>query len=82
VLRSPSGEYVVLAYDSTGVLERHRFATRSEARTFYTLVREDERGLMRQEELVDLGRRDGRYVGSGGHGGGVGGDGGGGDGGL
>jgi hypothetical protein len=80
VLRSPSGEYVVLAYDSTGVLERHRFATRGEARTFHTLVREDERGLRRQEELIDLGARgaggDGAYgVGVGG------GDGGGGNGG-
>jgi hypothetical protein len=80
VLRSPSGEYVVLAYDSTGVLERHRFATRGEARTFHALVREAERGLRRQEALVDLGARgaggDGAYgVGVGG------GDGGGGDGG-
>ena len=82
ILRSPSGEFVVLAYDSTGVLERHRFATRAEARTFHALVREDERGLRRQEELVDLGVRasDRGYVGGGGAG--VGGDGGGGDGGL
>jgi hypothetical protein len=80
VLRSPSGEYVVLAYDSTGVLERHHFRSRGEARTFYALVREDERGLRRQEELVDLAAQ-GAVGYSPGAGGGVGGDGGGGNGG-
>jgi class 3 adenylate cyclase len=40
VYRSPSGEYVVLAYDTAGIERRHHFKTRREARAYRKVVRE------------------------------------------
>jgi hypothetical protein len=49
VYRSPSGEYVVLAYDTSGIERRHRFATRKEARAHSRALRlQDKRQLLSQ----------------------------------
>lgn len=39
VYRSPSGEYIVLGYDTVGIERRHRFATRAEARARSRTIR-------------------------------------------
>lgn len=49
VYRSPSGEYVVLEYDTVGIERRHRFATRAEARARARTIRFQEK----QERLSD-----------------------------
>ena len=45
VYRSPSGEFVVLAYDSAGIEHRHHHAAREAARTHAQAVRLSEEGV-------------------------------------